>query len=66
MKTIILLLFFIISGAKTFAQSSNAEQEIINLSKMKWQWAIPLLTKENLNRVQQYQEKVLLHSFQPL
>jgi hypothetical protein len=39
MKTIILGLFFIIMGTQsTFAQSTPQEQEIIKLSKDKWQW----------------------------
>ncbi|MCX6221356.1 MAG: nuclear transport factor 2 family protein [Bacteroidia bacterium] len=39
MKTTILGLFLIIMGAQwSFAQNSSAEQEIINLSKEKWQW----------------------------
>lgn len=38
MKAIILTLFTIISGVQTFAQSSAAEQELIALSKDKWQW----------------------------
>jgi len=39
MKTIIIGLFIIILSAQwSFAQDSAAEQEIINLSKEKWQW----------------------------
>ena len=39
MKTTILgLLFLLISAPWSVAQNSTAEQEIINLSKMKWQW----------------------------
>ena len=39
MKTTIIGLFLIILGAQlSFAQNSAAEQEIINLSKEKWQW----------------------------
>jgi len=38
MKTIILILFTIIMSVQTFAQSSAAEQELIALSKDKWQW----------------------------
>jgi len=39
MKRKILGLFLIIVGAQwSFAQNSAAEQEIINLSKDKWQW----------------------------
>lgn len=39
MKTSILGLFLIIMGAHwSFAQNSAAEQEIIDLSKDKWQW----------------------------
>ena len=39
MKTIISGLFLIIlSGHLSFAQTSATEQEIINLSKEKWQW----------------------------
>ncbi len=39
MKTTILGLFLIIMSAQwSFAQNSSADQEIINLSKEKWQW----------------------------
>lgn len=39
MKTSILGLFLIIMGAQwSFAQNSSVEEEIINLSKEKWQW----------------------------
>ena len=39
MKTSIIGLFFLIMSAQwSFAQNSAAEQEIINLSKEKWQW----------------------------
>jgi len=39
MKTSIIGLFLLIMGAQwSFAQNSAAEQEIINLSKEKWQW----------------------------
>jgi len=39
MKTTIIGLFIIILSAQwSFAQDSAAEQEIINLSKEKWQW----------------------------
>jgi hypothetical protein len=39
MKTIILgLLFILMSAPWSFAQDSAAEQEVINLSKDKWQW----------------------------
>jgi hypothetical protein len=39
MKTTIFGLFIIIVSAQlSFAQNSAAEQEIINLSKAKWQW----------------------------
>jgi len=39
MKTSILGLFIIIIGAQwSFAQNSSVEEEIINLSKEKWQW----------------------------
>lgn len=39
MKTTILGLFlFILSAHLTFAQNTAAEQEIIDLSKQKWQW----------------------------
>jgi hypothetical protein len=39
MKTSILGLFIIIMSAQwSFAQNSASEQEIINLSKEKWQW----------------------------
>lgn len=39
MKTLTFGLFLIIMGAQlSFAQSSSVEQEIIQLSKEKWQW----------------------------
>ena len=39
MKATILGLFiFIMSAQWSFAQNSATEQEIINLSKAKWQW----------------------------
>ncbi len=39
MKTTIIGLFLIIMSAQwSFAQNSNVEQEIVNLSKDKWQW----------------------------
>lgn len=39
MKTTILGLFLIMMSAlESFAQNSSADQEIINLSKEKWQW----------------------------
>jgi len=38
MKTTILGLLIIFSAQWSFAQNSAAEQEIINLSKEKWQW----------------------------
>ena len=39
MKTAILGLFFVIMTSPfSFAQNSTVEQEIINLSKAKWQW----------------------------
>lgn len=39
MKTTVLGLFLIIMSAQwSFAQNSSADQEIINLSKEKWQW----------------------------
>ncbi len=38
MKTSIIGLLFIISAQWSFAQNSAAEQEIIQLSKDKWQW----------------------------
>ena len=39
MKTTILTLFFILTSIQgSWAQNSAAEQEIINLSKEKWQW----------------------------
>jgi hypothetical protein len=39
MKTTIIGLFFLIMSSQwSFAQNSVAEQEIINLSKVKWQW----------------------------
>jgi hypothetical protein len=36
--TILGLLLIILSAQGTFAQNSSGEQEIINLSKEKWQW----------------------------
>ncbi|MEK6781439.1 MAG: nuclear transport factor 2 family protein [Bacteroidota bacterium] len=38
MKTLIPGLILVFVSAHTFAQSSTTEQEIINLSKDKWQW----------------------------
>jgi hypothetical protein len=39
MKSIIFGLFLIIIGSQwSFAQTTSADQEIINLSKEKWQW----------------------------
>jgi hypothetical protein len=38
MKTILSSLLFLLTSTQTFAQLSNANQEIINLSKEKWQW----------------------------
>ncbi len=38
MKTSIIGLLLIISAQWSFAQNSTAEQEIVNLSKAKWQW----------------------------
>lgn len=39
MKAITLVLLLIVMGAQSsFAQNSSAEQEIIQLSKEKWQW----------------------------
>jgi hypothetical protein len=39
MKTTIIGMFFLIMSLQwSFAQNSDAEQEIINLSKEKWQW----------------------------
>ena len=38
MKTFIVSLFLIVSGAPSFAQSSSIEQELENLSSAKWQW----------------------------
>jgi hypothetical protein len=38
MKTTILGLFLLLSAQWSFAQNSAAEQEIISLSKAKWQW----------------------------
>jgi Domain of unknown function (DUF4440) len=38
MKTIILTLFTIIISVQSFAQNSAVEQELIALSKDKWQW----------------------------
>lgn len=38
MKTIIQGLLFVFISIQTFAQSSATEQEVINLSKEKWQW----------------------------
>lgn len=38
MKIIIHGLLFVLMSAQTFAQNSTAEQEIIDLSRDKWQW----------------------------
>jgi Domain of unknown function (DUF4440) len=38
MKLLILGILFVFVGAQTFAQTSAADQEIITLSKDKWQW----------------------------
>jgi hypothetical protein len=38
MKTIILALFTIVISVQAFAQNSAVEQELIALSKDKWQW----------------------------
>ena len=38
MKTIIHGLLFVFMSAQTFAQNSATEQEVIKLSKEKWQW----------------------------
>jgi len=38
MKTIMLGVFIMFMSAQTFAQASAIEQEIITLSKDKWQW----------------------------
>lgn len=38
MKTITSLFLLILSATSSFAQNSTTEQEIINLSKEKWQW----------------------------
>ena len=38
MKSTILGLFIVFASAQTFAQSSVSEQEVIKLSKDKWQW----------------------------
>lgn len=38
MKTKILGVLFALVSVQTFAQSSALEQEVINLSKEKWQW----------------------------
>jgi hypothetical protein len=38
MKTTINAILFVLFSAQTFAQSSNADQEVLKLSKDKWQW----------------------------
>jgi len=38
MKTIIQVFVLFFLSAQAFAQNSNAEQEILQLSKVKWQW----------------------------
>ena len=38
MKIVIALILFVFLSAQTFAQNTTAEQEIITLSKDKWQW----------------------------
>ncbi|MCU0369680.1 MAG: nuclear transport factor 2 family protein [Cyclobacteriaceae bacterium] len=47
MKPIILTLFSIIINAQTFAQNSAVEQELIALSKDKWQW----MADKNIERL---------------
>jgi Domain of unknown function (DUF4440) len=38
MKTLISLLILVFMSAQSFAQNSNADQEVLKLSKDKWQW----------------------------
>ncbi|MGC1240761.1 MAG: nuclear transport factor 2 family protein [Chryseosolibacter sp.] len=38
MKTIIQVLILTFIGAQAFGQNSNADQEVLKLSKDKWQW----------------------------
>lgn len=38
MKTIIQVLILAFMSAQTFAQNSNIDQEVLKLSKDKWQW----------------------------
>ena len=38
MRTLIIGIFLVAFGAQTFAQNATLEQEIKELSKMKWQW----------------------------
>jgi len=38
MKVLTIALLLIVMGAQSFAQQSTVEQEIIELSKEKWQW----------------------------
>lgn len=52
MKTTMLGLFIVIMGTQwSFAQDSAAEQEIIKLSKDKWQWMADKNTAILLNRI---------------
>jgi hypothetical protein len=38
MKTTVLTLILFVIGTQAFAQNSSAEQEVLKLSKDKWQW----------------------------
>jgi hypothetical protein len=38
MKNLIILSIFLIGASLSYAQTSNAEQELLNLSKEKWLW----------------------------
>jgi hypothetical protein len=60
MKTTILGLFFIImSTLGSIAQNSSADQEIINLSKEKWQW----MSDKNLDALDKlfHEKSVFVH-----
>jgi hypothetical protein len=60
MKTTIIGLFLIITSAlSSFAQSSTTDQEIINLSKEKWQW----MADKNVDRLDNlfHEKAVFVH-----
>jgi hypothetical protein len=60
MKTTIIGLFLIITSAlSSFAQNSTTDQEIINLSKEKWQW----MADKNVDRLDNlfHEKAVFVH-----